>query len=71
MKNEAPGWFGPVAALIIAIGTAVGSNFLDPIVHNTFPNWSPPVAQATASVLAAFTFGLPLYVLVRWRRWTK
>lgn len=71
MKNEAPGWFGPVAALIIAIGTAVGSNFLDPIVRSVFPNWSPLVASSMSSVLAAFTFGLPLYVLVRWRHWTK
>lgn len=71
MKNEAPGWFRPVAALVIAIGAAVGRNFLAPTLHGVLPNWAPPAVSSISSVLAAFAFVLPLYALVRWRHWTK
>lgn len=71
MKNEAPGWFRPAAALIIAIGATVGRNFLDPILNGVFPDWSPSAVSSISSVLAAFAFALPLYLIVRWRHWTK
>ena len=71
MKNEAPGWFGPVSVLIVVMGTAVCSHFLDPIVRGVFPNWSPLAVTVFSSALVAFAFCLPIYLLARWRHWTK